>query len=330
MIIIKNNSTDPAFNLSLEEILLTGFDDEIFMLWQNERSVIVGCNQNTVAEIDRKAALDNQVKIVRRLTGGGAVYHDLGNLNFTFIKRNAKERFLDFQYFNAPIIELLISFGFEAVTGVRNDILIDGKKISGNAQKMYKNSTMHHGTLLFDVSMDVLQMVLKPNPLKMASKAINSVRSRVANLNELSKDQIDLEAFKNSAEKLMLKRNPSSRFLDVQADKELLKKVEQLKTSKYDTWEWNYGASPEYELENCAYTSAGLIEVKLNVKDGIVRNIKFFGDFSGIKNISELESLLTGVNCRLSDILEVFEKTEISNYINNISNEELAALIAQT
>ncbi len=329
MIIVKNNSTDPAFNLALEEILLYDFDEDIFMLWQNGRSVIVGCNQNTAAEIDSNAASDNQIKVVRRLTGGGAVYHDLGNLNFTFIKRDAKERFLDFQYFNEPIIELLQSFGVEAVTGVRNDILIGGKKISGNAQKMYKNSTLHHGTLLFNVSMDILQKVLKPNPLKMASKAINSVRSRVANLSELYHNEINIEDFKNSAENLMLARNPSAKFLDVQADEKLAAKVNELKKSKYDTWEWNYGASPEYELENCAYTGGGLIEVKLNVKEGVIRNIRIFGDFSGLKNICELEEQLTGISCRQSDVLSVFSKTDIGDYIKNISNEELAQLIAQ-
>lgn len=325
MLIVKNSSTDAAFNLALEEVLLKEYNCDIFMLWQNFRAVVIGKNQNALEEIDSAFAKQNGVAVVRRITGGGAVFHDLGNLNFTFIKRQAKDKFLDFELFNKPIIQTLAEFGFNAVNSKRNDILVGDKKVSGNAQTVFKDSVMHHGTLLFNADMAMLSKVLKPHAFKIESKAIQSVRSRVANLSEIAKREIDIEQFKIAAEQKF--QEGGGQIIDAQSDKELLSKAHKLKDQKYSLWEWNFGSSPKYKITKCGYFSAGLIEVTYEANGGKITSIKFYGDFSGICDISGLESKLIGAKIEKNSLINLLKSQNLQDYIKNIEAADLANLI---
>jgi lipoate-protein ligase A len=196
MLLIYNDKTNPYFNLAMEEYLLKNFNEDLFILWRNESSVIVGKNQNTLSEINLEYIKENNIPVVRRQSGGGAVFHDLGNINFTFIA-NDNNSFSDFKRFTQPIIDLLKTLDINAEFSGRNDLLIDGKKFSGNAQYNYKNKVMHHGTLLFSSQIGDLSNALKVKPIKFEGKGIKSVKSRVTNISEHLKYDIDILEFKD-------------------------------------------------------------------------------------------------------------------------------------
>ncbi|MDR1094345.1 MAG: lipoate--protein ligase [Clostridiales bacterium] len=325
MFIVKNDNTDAAFNLALEETLLREYaEDDVFMLWQNRRAVIVGKNQNTVEEIDREYAEENGIQVVRRLTGGGAVYHDLGNLNFTFIKRNAAGHFLDFDLFNKPVIELLAESGVAGVTSQRNDILAGGRKISGGAQTVYRGAVLHHGTLMFNVDVGVLERVLKPHPLKIKSKAVRSVASRVDNLSRLA--AVDIPAFREKAERRIAEGAGGAKTLDASRGA-AYDGAMALKAEKYDTFEWNYGFSPDYEYRASAYGEAGLVEVWMKVGGGRIGGVKFRGDFTGLEPVSGLEHALAGASLTPASLRETLAGIDLSRYIARLSADALAALL---
>ncbi|PKP15313.1 MAG: lipoate--protein ligase, partial [Bacteroidetes bacterium HGW-Bacteroidetes-22] len=197
MLCIKDSNTDPYFNLAADEYVMKNFKEDCFMLWRNEPSIIVGKHQNTLAEINVDYVKENSIKVVRRITGGGAVFHDLGNLNFTFIRNSEEGAQVDFRKFTQPIIDVLQKIGINAVFEGRNDLTIDGKKFSGNAEHVWKKRTLHHGTLLFSAVITDLSAALKVNPLKFNDKAVKSVRSRVTNISEHLKEKMDVLEFRD-------------------------------------------------------------------------------------------------------------------------------------
>ena len=267
MIYIESPWTDPYTNLSLEEYMLTGFEDEVFMLWRNDKSVIIGRNQNTLSEINTDYVREKGIAVVRRLTGGGAVFHDLGNLNFSFMVKNEHGLFSDFHRFTAPIVEALRSYGLDAGFDGRNDITIGGLKVSGNAQTIYKGRFLHHGTLLFNVDFSDLAAALNVDSRKISSKGIRSVQKRVTNISEHA--DIPIQEFMS---KIMTGKLYELNEKDITA-------VMKLRGEKYSTWEWNYGYSPKYSYRNGIHTKGGIVEVYMDVNGGIITGIKFYGDF---------------------------------------------------
>ena len=195
MIYLDNPSTDPAYNLALEEHLVYADERDILMLWQNDPAVIVGRNQHTDNQVDRALAAELGIAVVRRLSGGGAVYHDRGNLNFTLILRDATRYKQDFAFFTRPIVEVLRSYGVDAVLHGRNDLLAGGRKFSGNAQYYHGSTVMHHGTILWDSDLDVLARVLKPKQ-RVEARGVDSHTARVTNLAPLLAGAVTLERFK--------------------------------------------------------------------------------------------------------------------------------------
>ena len=181
MKLIILSTHDPYYNLAVEEYLFQTAEDEVFMLWQNEPTVVIGKNQNAYAEVELDVLRERGIHLARRITGGGAVYHDLGNVNYTFIAKSGQQG-IDFAHFTAPILRALAELGIRAELSGRNDLLVDGRKFSGNAQYSANGKTLHHGTLLFDSDLTVLSDVLRPDEEKIRSKAVRSVRSRVTNL----------------------------------------------------------------------------------------------------------------------------------------------------
>ncbi len=325
MLIIKNAVTDPYFNLAAEEYLLKHFDEDIFTLWRNENAIIVGKHQNTLAEINLDYVQDKHVKVVRRLSGGGAVFHDMGNLNFTFISNahNADEIKIDFKHYTMPILEVLKTLGVNAEFSGRNDLLIDGMKISGNAEHIYqqKKRTLHHGTLLFTSQIADLSAALKVNPLKFQDKAVKSVRSRVTNISSHLAEPLTVTAFYDLIIDYMSKKYVDFKFYEYSPKD--IKAIEKLAEEKYRTWQWNFGYSPKYTFRKMIKTEGGTIEIYLFVEKGMITDCKFYGDFFNVKDKEEIENAI--LNCRhhQTDIQDILSRFEISEYFNNTSREEL-------
>lgn len=323
MLIIDSPSQDAFFNIASEEYLLNKFPDEqIFLLYVNSPSIIVGKFQNTLAEINLDFVNRNGIKVVRRLTGGGAVYHDLGNLNFSFHSLNTSGEFMDFSKFTEPVLSLLNNLGVPAKLEGRNDLLVDGMKFSGNAKLVRKNKVIHHGTILINSEMSVLADALKVNPLKFVDKAIKSVRKRVTNLIDFLPNSITTESFK----KLLIKEvsNENSKIHTL-SDQEIIE-IQKLADEKYSIWDWNFGFSPAYNFKKAIKIPAGFIELHLDADNGIIENVKIFGDFFAMKPIEELENLLKAEKHEINRITQVLSSVNLTEYFGNASVEEIIEL----
>jgi len=311
MLLIYNEKTNPYFNLAMEEYLLKNFNEDMFILWRNDKSVIVGKNQNTLSEINLEYIKENSIPVVRRQSGGGAVFHDLGNINFTFISNN-NESFNDFKKFTTPIIELLKTLDINAEFSGRNDLLIDGCKFSGNAQYNYKNKVMHHGTLLFSSQISDLSNALKAKPLKFEGKGVKSVKARVTNISDHLKEPMDVLEFKDLIMNYFSKTNPNNKYYNL--SKLDIENINKLVEEKYSTWDWNFGYSPKYSLYNELKYPGGNVEFNLNVDKGIIKDIKFFGDFFGKCDISHIENLLSNTKHEEESIKNILNSIDINNY----------------
>ncbi|WP_313756751.1 lipoate--protein ligase [Tissierella sp.] len=323
MIYVINNSNDPFFNHAAEEYLMNNFDDEIFMLWINKPSILIGRNQNTVSEINLDYVKNNGIEVVRRLSGGGTVYNDFGNMNFTFItNRNPLEPQVKngFEKFALPVINALQSLGVNAVFTGRNDITIDDKKFSGNAQYFQKYKLLHHGTLLFDCDMSKLSLALKSKAVKFKDKGVKSVGARVTNIFPHLKKPMTLEDFKEYLKDYIIDtHNIENIYEFTEID---LKEINKIADERFSTWEWNYGKSPEYRYENAVRYPSGVVEYNLNVEDGIIVDISIYGDFFGEENIRELELALIGTKHSMDELENQLKDINIDKYIKGLSNKE--------
>ncbi len=307
MVIYRNECTDPYFNLAAEQYLLDTKQGDIFMLWRNSRAVIIGKNQNAYAELDLDYVEKNNIKVVRRLTGGGAVFHDIGNINFSFLVPGEENATLDFERFTKPVISAISSLGVENVClSGRNDILIDGAKISGNAQSCYNQKTLHHGTLLYSADLSMLSGALKVDPEKIKSKGIKSVRNRVANIKEYLKSDMSVEEFMSYLEEYIA-RETNAEILSFSKDD--IEKIQRLADEKYSAWEWNFGKSKEFITEKKKRYSFGGVSVNMLVESGVFKQIKIQGDFFGVKDVSFIEEKLVGIK---------YDRVEIEKNIDNV------------
>jgi lipoate-protein ligase A len=321
MIIIKRHNTDPYFNLATEEYVLKNFDEDSFMLWRNAPSIIVGKHQNTLSEINVDYVKRNNIPVVRRLSGGGAVFHDLGNLNFTFIQQGKDQNLIDFRKYTEPIIEVLQKMGIHAKFEGRNDLTIGGKKFSGNAEHIWKNRVLHHGTLLFSAQMTDLSQALTADPLKFQDKSVKSVRSRVTNISEHLNEPIDVMQFAALIQDHVAEKNPDSKMVELTAEDH--EKIYELVRTKYNTWEWNFGYSPNYNFRKVLRTEkSGTIEFDLDVRNGTIIMIKIFGDYFGMLDTEDLEVALTGVSHSEPEIRKALDSFKIGEYFNHLTVED--------
>lgn len=321
MLIIKRHHTDPYFNLAAEEYILKNYQEDVFMLWRNSPSIIVGKHQNTLSEINVEYVRRNNIPVVRRLSGGGAVFHDLGNLNFTFIQTGESEKLINFRKYTEPILEVLLKIGIQAKFEGRNDLTIGGRKFSGNAEHVYKNRVLHHGTLLFSAQMTDLTQALNVDPLKFQDKAVKSVRSRVTNISEHLEFPMDVQEFAMLIESHMVEKNSDARFTELSLEDHAL--IDDLVAKKYNTWEWNFGYSPAYNFRKVLRTEkSGSIEFKLDVQSGTMMMVKISGDYFGKVDTDELETLLTDLPHREEDIRNVLKDYSIGDFISHLTIDE--------
>lgn len=324
---IVNTSHNPAYNVALEAYAFRELmdEDELFILWINEPAIIIGKHQNTIEEINKEYTDAHGIHVVRRLSGGGAVYHDLNNLNYTIISNKSDEGAFDFKTFSQPVIETLADLGVKAEFTGRNDLEIDGKKFCGNAQAYYKGRMMHHGCLLFDVDMTVLGNALKVSKDKIESKGVKSVRARVTNILDQLPEKITVQEFSDKILDKMKETYPDMTEY-VLSDAELAK-IQASADQQFGTWDWTYGKSPEYTIRRDVRYPAGKISTFANVENSIIKDIKIYGDFFGVRGVEDIEKLLIGSRYEYSDILAKLQTIDTSQYFSRMTVEEVAKAI---
>lgn len=297
---IRLNTKDPYFCLAAEEYLMKKFTDDIFMLWQSDDTVVIGKHQNAMGEINYRYIHGNNIRVARRISGGGTVFHDSGNLNFAYIKNVDSPSEISFGRFIQPVIEALAILGIEAGTSGRNDLLVEGKKISGNAQHIFKNRVLHHGTLLFDSNLDTLGNAIRIVPGKYQGKAVQSKRSIVTNILPHLKEKMTLEEFTLFMLDFELARDENTEYTLTEED---IRTIQKSADDKFSTWEWNYGYSPKYTFQNQDILGGKLLNVQLQVEKGHITGATITGNHFSAEVNDKLAAQLTGIRHSHDDVV---------------------------
>lgn len=325
MLFIENKNLDPYLNLALEQLLMESFDEDCFMLWRNEKSVIMGRNQNTFMEVNLPYVKENGIHLVRRPTGGGTIFADSGNLMYTFISVNGAKDFSDFEKFSRPVVGALRELGVPAQFAGRNDLLIDGKKFSGTAQQKRNNKVLHHGTLMFSVDTAELALALQTREVKFAGKAVRSFKSRVTNISEHLEQPMTIGQFQDYLFKSVMEKMPDARpYTLSQAQWE---EAEKIASSIFRLEEWIYGRNPAAGLHREVKLPGGLTEAYLDIRNGRVFDVYLFGDFFGDGDIADVERALRGVSYDRQSLTSALSGIELSEYMRGISAQELAGVL---
>lgn len=317
---VESHSNDAEYNLSFEEFIFKNLpldgEEEYVYLWINDKAVIIGKNQNAWAEINENFLEETGTKLVRRITGGGAVYHDLGNLNFSFITKDKGQGKIDFSTYYVPIVEALKKIGVPAELSGRNDITVDGKKVVGASQSIWKGRVLSNGCMLFDVQMENLAQALKVRPEKLKSKGVASVKARVTNIKPYLDSKVTVEDFKE----ILLKELFAQRGEEVEeyklSDAEL-KEVEEIKKKRFGNKDWNWGKSPKGSISKGIKFPQGFIETSFDIEKGKLANLKILGDYFGTADSKEVEEALTGQNYNKHDILGVLKDIDLEKYFGS-------------
>lgn len=327
MLYYDNPCTDTAFNLALEEILMKTCppDDCIFSLWQSKSAVVVGRFQNTYAQIQPDYIRQNGVSVVRRITGGGAVYQDLGNVNYSFIRKDGNQGF-DFKILTKPVISALSSLGVDAAFNSRNDITVNGFKVSGNAVHICGDVVLHHGTLLLNSDFSVMGKALKVNKEKLSSKGIASVASRVANLSDFLPEPLAMEEFKKRLIGCIVENEPNARPFPL--TQQVLEAAAALADSKYRTWEWNYGESPDYNMFFSKRLPCGQVELYIKAsREKTIQSISIFGDFFSKEDIHPFENAFSGASLDPESVTDRLRSVDINKYLPGVGVSDIIEMM---
>ncbi len=325
MFVVMNEHTSAAFNHAAEEYLMNTFTDDIFMLWRAERAILIGACQNALAEVDVDYVKEHDIEVVRRTSGGGTVFCDLGNTNFSFIKSAGEVEKGDFKQFVKPILDLLESLFVPAEFTGRNDILVDGKKVSGNAQYRTRDRMLHHGTLLYSADLSVLAKALTPHPLKYQAKGVKSVRARVGNIQPYVEGSMDIQAFRHAINQYILAHIPGAVAYHF-TDKDI-EAIEKIAANKFGSWDWTYGRSPKVAVQNAKKLDGGVVETAFEVKNGKLKGVRFFGDFLCKREIETVEGLLEGVSHEKDAIASKLNTLVFDDYFYGIGVDEIVELL---
>ncbi|MCH7322835.1 MULTISPECIES: lipoate--protein ligase [Solibacillus] len=320
--------TDPRINLAIEEYVLKNMDiekDDFLLFYINQPSIIIGKNQNTIEEINTDYVEANDILVVRRLSGGGAVYHDLNNLNFSFLTKDDGNSFSNYKKFTQPVVDALAKLGVNSELSGRNDILAEGKKVSGNAQYSTRGRMFSHGTLMFDLDIDAVVNSLKVKQDKIESKGIKSVRSRVANIIDFLPEKITVEQFRSEILKSIFGGEENIQYYEL--TEEDWENIHEISKNRYQLWEWNYGKSPRFNIQKTKRFPSGSIDIRLEVNKGIIEDVTIFGDFFGVGDVEEVAQHLIGTKYDRTAIGEVLKDLDIPTYFGGITEEDFLQLI---
>jgi len=328
MIFIENEGiTDPRINLALEEYALRNFgeSEDYLLFYINGPSIIIGRNQNTLEEINDEYVRENGIHVVRRMSGGGAVYHDEGNLNFSFITNYKKENLHNFKKFTKPVIQVLKEMGVSAEMSGRNDILAEGRKISGNAQFSTGKRMFSHGTLLFNSDLEEVTRALDVKMSKIESKGHKSVRSRVANISEFLNKELSVSEFRQNLLDGLYRERDNFKTYHLTDDE--WQAVHELKDEKYGNWDWNFGRSPDFNIQRSKRFPVGEIDLRLDVEKGHIQNLKIYGDFFGKEPVDDIEEMLKDVRYEPSDIEIALNGIDVREYFGDVEKAEFMELV---
>lgn len=326
---IESPSTNPYFNLALEQFVFDRLspDHRYFMLWRNDNAIIIGKHQNTAEEIDAEVVRKRDIRVVRRLSGGGAVYHDMGNINYTFIAPVEPGMPLDFGIFCRPVIDALTQFGVHAELNGRNDMTIDDQKFSGNAQYRKRRRVMHHGTLLYDSDLSVLGKCLVVPKDKIESRGLKSVRSRVTNIKDYMPEDIGVESFMAGLRDAMFRNYDMSAY---ELTPEDVAETTRLQQEIYETWDWNYGNSPDYNIRKSRRVEGcGKVEIHMDVEKGLIARIAFYGDYFGNMDNGDLRTLLVGKKLERDSLRTVLSTIDVGEYFQNLDTETFLDILTE-
>ena len=321
----ETHSTDPYYNLAFEEyILYHRRSEDWLLLWQNANTIVVGLNQNTAGEINASFVEEHGIRVVRRNTGGGAVYHDMGNLNYSFIMDAGDLGQLSMGRFTKSVCDALAEMGVEAEASGRNDITIQGKKVSGTAQRVHQGRILHHGTLLFQSDPQKIAGALRVDPEKFVSKGTKSVQGRVGNIADFLPEKLSIDAFKANLRKALT----ADRFTPVRLATWELEEVKRIADTKYRTWAWNYGASPPFRaVRKRARFDGGSLEIWVEVQQGLIKSIRFLGDFMARAPLDTLEEALVGCRFAQSEVSTALAAFPLADLFGGIQEGEILDIL---
>ncbi|MEP6999517.1 MAG: lipoate--protein ligase [bacterium] len=330
MLYVDNGGiTDAHLNLALEEYVLRNkmAEDDLLLFYVNAPAIIIGRNQNTIEEINSDVVAERGINVVRRVSGGGAVYHDLGNLNFSFMTRDVHNRFNRYDRFNGPVVDVLRDLGVPAEIGGRNDILAAGRKISGNAQFATPDRMLSHGTLLLDSNLDDVTAALRPKPGKVESKGVKSIRSRVANISEFLSAPMNVDELRERILERIFGTRDRSQISSVEISEEDWKGVRELLGRKYGMMTWNYGENPSSNIQRDHRFPGGEIDVRLDVREGLIAGIRIFGDFMGRRDVDELEARLIGVMYEREVVITTLADVDLGEFFTGIGRDDVLSIL---
>ena len=324
LLCINSKSNTPEFNLATEEYLLKNSEHDVFMLYVNSPSIIVGKHQNTLSEINLDFVEKNNLRVVRRLSGGGTVYHDLGNLNYAWIMHGEQAKLVDFNKYTDDILSFLQSILIDATRNKNNDLLIDGKKISGNAEHIFKNKLIHHGTLLFASELNKLNNAINSDLSKFEDKSVQSKRTRVTNIVHYLKKDLTMNKFRNNLFRYILEKYDNAE--EYQLTSQDLQSIKQLSVEKYSSWEWNFGYSPKFVFKKELEIENRSISIKLNIKKGIISDLEMSGSQLTNEDIDVFKKKFIGKQHRKSVIRYCIEDEVFSRILTKLSEKDIMSL----
>jgi lipoate-protein ligase A len=322
--------TDARLNLALEEHVLRNnvTDEDLLLLYVNAPAIIIGRNQNTIEELDSDVVAARGIRVVRRISGGGAVYHDLGNLNFSFMTRDVNARFNRYDLFNEPVIEVLRELGVPAEIGVRGSMFADGRKISGNAQFATSGRMLSHGTLLVDSKLDDINAALRPKPGTVESKGVKSIRSQVANISEFLREPITVDELRGRILERMFGTRDRARIPTLGLDDADWCAVHALLERRYDSWAWNYGENPPSSVQRSRRFPAGEVALGLDIHGGCIAAVRISSDFTMRAEVNELEARLRGLIYDREAIADVVSQVDVTMCFGDVSRRKVLAFLS--